>query len=54
MPLISYLKSDRDYDQPLQELAVALQHDKRVAMNWRRRSLDAGDLQWDGSVLLAW
>lgn len=54
MPLISYLKSDRDYDQPLQELAGALQHDKRVAMNWRRRSLDAGDLQWDGSVLLAW
>jgi membrane protein DedA with SNARE-associated domain/membrane-associated phospholipid phosphatase len=54
MPLITYLKSDRDFDKPLQELAATLQHNKRIAMNWRKRTVKTGELHWDGSVLLAW
>lgn len=54
LPIITYLKSDRDYDAPLQELAAALQHSGKVAMNWRQRKSGAHDLQWNGKVLLAW
>jgi undecaprenyl-diphosphatase len=54
LPLITYLKSDRDYDIPLQELAAALQHSKRVAMNWRKRATAGQQTGWQGDVLLAW
>ena len=54
LPIITYLKSDRDYDAPLQELAAGLQHSGKVAMNWRQRETGKQDLQWNGRVLLAW
>lgn len=54
LPLITYLKSDRDYDIPLQELAAALQHSKRVALNWRKRATAGQQTGWQGDVLLAW
>jgi undecaprenyl-diphosphatase len=54
LPIITYLKSDRDYDAPLRELAAALQRSGKVAMNWRRREPGNHDLQWNGEVLLAW
>jgi undecaprenyl-diphosphatase len=54
LPLITYLRSDKDYDTPLQELAAALQHNKRVAMNWRKRTTGTHDSRWRGDLLLAW
>lgn len=54
LPLITYLRSDKDYDIPLQELATALQQSKRVAMNWRKRTTDTHGIRWQGDLLLAW
>jgi undecaprenyl-diphosphatase len=54
LPLITYLRSDQDYDTPLQELAAALQHHKRVAMNWRKRTTNVHESSWQGDLLLAW
>ena len=54
LPLMTYLRSAKDYSKPLQVLESALRASASVRVEMRTRHLVAHDIQWHGEVLLAW
>ncbi len=54
MPLIRYLRSADEYDEPLLQLATALHAAPGVRMQWRQREKTEAASDWRGNVLLAW
>ena len=54
LPMITYLRSARNYTSPLQQLADTLRSARGISMQQRRRTVAAGDIEWSGEVLLAW
>jgi undecaprenyl-diphosphatase len=54
LPLITYLRSEKNYVSPLQQLVETLRDAQGIAMHQRKRPVVAGDIEWSGEVLLAW
>jgi undecaprenyl-diphosphatase len=54
LPLITYLRSAKNYVTPLQQLAETLRDVQGIAMHQRQRPAAADDIEWSGEVLLAW
>jgi undecaprenyl-diphosphatase len=54
LPLISYLRTDTDYETPANHLEDALGHNGLILITRRTRQSIDTQLQWDGHVLLAW
>ena len=54
LPLISYLRTDTDFETPLNHLEGALRRVGQVRLMRRVREAVTTQIQWDGRVLLAW
>jgi undecaprenyl-diphosphatase len=54
LPLISYLRTEADYETPPNHLEEALGHSSQILMTRRTRGSVNTQLQWGGHVLLAW
>ncbi len=54
LPLITYLRTAKDYTTPLQQLAIDLRSSRSISVQQRRRTLAASNIEWSGEVLLAW
>jgi undecaprenyl-diphosphatase len=54
LPMITYLRSARDYAQPLQQLVETLRNVRGISMQQRKRPVAVGGIKWSGEVLLAW
>jgi undecaprenyl-diphosphatase len=54
LPLISYLRTEADYETPPNHLEEALGHSSQILMTRRTRRSVNTQLQWGGHVLLAW
>jgi undecaprenyl-diphosphatase len=54
LPLITYLRTGRDFGTPLEYLTAALGSSEQIRLAQRNRPVAAGRIQWQGNVLLAW
>jgi undecaprenyl-diphosphatase len=54
LPLISYLRTDANFETPLNHLREALSHIAQIRLMQRIRQPVTTQIQWDGRVLLAW
>ncbi len=54
LPLISYLRTEADFETPLNHLEGALSHVDQVRLARRIRQSASTQIQWGGHVLLAW
>ncbi len=54
LPLITYLRTGKDFETPLEYLAEAIGDSDRIRLIHRNRSVTALPIHWQGNVLLAW
>ncbi len=54
LPLISYLRSARNYVSPLEQLVETLHNAGGISMYRRKRQVTVGNIEWSGEVVLAW
>ncbi|MGB5442890.1 MAG: VTT domain-containing protein [Gammaproteobacteria bacterium] len=54
LPLIAFLRTEPDFDSPLQLLRETLADSGRIKLQEQRRNLSSSRLAWQGEVLLAW